>query len=69
MVRIHFIIDMICWTGLVPREFEFPSPGSLTSSFHGLREHPVEQRRLPPAQRLQGYLAHKKQLSRATLGP
>jgi len=32
-VRIHFIIAMIRWTGLVPWEFEFPFPGSLTSTF------------------------------------
>ena len=24
---------MIWWTGLAPCEFEFPSPGSLTSAF------------------------------------
>jgi len=33
MVRIHFIIVMIRWTGLAPSEFEFPFPGSLTSTF------------------------------------
>ena len=33
LVRIHFIITMIRWTGLAPREFEFPFPGSLTSTF------------------------------------
>jgi len=32
LVRIHFIIVMIRWTGLAPWEFEFPFPGSLTSS-------------------------------------
>ena len=31
LVRIHVIIVMIRWTGLAPREFEFPFPGSLTS--------------------------------------
>ena len=31
LVRIHFIIEMIWWTGLVPWEFEFPFPGSRTS--------------------------------------
>ena len=30
LVRIHFIIVMIRWTGLAPCEFEFPFPGSLT---------------------------------------
>ena len=29
LVRIHFIIEMIRWTGLAPCEFEFPFPGSL----------------------------------------
>ena len=33
LVRIHFITVMIRWTGLAPWEFEFPSPGSLTSTF------------------------------------
>ena len=33
LVRIHFIIVMIRWTGLAPWEFEFHSPGSLTSTF------------------------------------
>ena len=33
LVRIHFIILMIRWTGLAPWEFEFPFPGSLTSTF------------------------------------
>jgi len=28
LVRIHFIIEMIWWTGLAPWEFEFPFPGS-----------------------------------------
>ena len=29
LVRIHFIIVMIRWTGLAPWEFEFTFPGSL----------------------------------------
>ena len=33
LVRIHFIIVMIRRTGLAPWEFEFPFPGSLTSTF------------------------------------
>jgi len=33
LVRIHFILLMIRWTGLAPWEFEFPFPGSLTSTF------------------------------------
>ena len=32
-VRIHFTIEMIWWTGLVPRELESPFPGSLMSTF------------------------------------
>ena len=35
LVRIHFIIVMIRWTGLAPWEFEFNFPGSLTSTFLG----------------------------------
>ena len=33
LVRTHFIIAMIRRTGLAPWEFEFPFPGSLTSTF------------------------------------
>ena len=33
LVRIHFIIVVIRWTGLAPWKFEFPIPGSLTSTF------------------------------------
>ena len=32
LVRIHFIIVMIRWTGLAPWEFEFLFPGSFTST-------------------------------------
>ena len=41
LVRIHFIIVMIRWTGLAPWELEFPFPGSLISTFvetHGPRD-------------------------------
>ena len=33
LVQIHFIRVMMRWTGLAPLEFEFPFPGSLTSTF------------------------------------
>ena len=33
LVRIHFIIRMVKWTGLAPWEFEFLFSGSLTSIF------------------------------------
>ena len=33
LVRIHFIIEMIRWTGLASWKFEFAFPGSLTSTF------------------------------------
>ena len=32
LARIHFIIVIIRWAGLVPWEFEFLFPGSLTST-------------------------------------
>ena len=32
LVRIHFLIVIITWTGFAPWEFEFPLPGSLTSA-------------------------------------
>ena len=37
LVRIHFIIVVNRWTGLAPWEFEFPFPGSLTSTFLGFK--------------------------------
>ena len=39
LVRTHFIIVMIRWTGLAPWEFECPSPGSLTFTFLVHRAH------------------------------
>ena len=32
LVRVHFSIVMIRWTGLAPWESEFPFPGSLAST-------------------------------------
>jgi len=45
LVRIHIIIVMIRWTGLAPWEFEFPFPGSLTSTFLGKVRHTAARRR------------------------
>jgi len=39
LVRIRFIIEMIRWTGLAPWGFEFPFPGSLLSTFLGIRQY------------------------------
>ena len=36
LLRIHFIVVMIRWTGLAPWELEFPFPGSLTSNCDAL---------------------------------
>ena len=33
LVRIHFIVEMIRWTGLAPWELEFSFPGSHTAPF------------------------------------
>ena len=33
LVRVHVIVVMIRWTGLASWDFEFPFPGSLTSTF------------------------------------
>jgi len=33
LVQIHFIVEMIWWTGLAPCEREFPFPGSNISSY------------------------------------
>ena len=32
LVRIHSVLEMMTWTGLVPWAFKFPFPGSLTST-------------------------------------
>ena len=37
LVRIHFVLEIIWWTGLAPWEFEFRFSGSLTSTFLGHR--------------------------------
>ena len=63
LVRIHVIILVIRWTGLAPWEFEFPFPGSLTSTF--LEENlKAFVKRVPDndsfVKRVQGYIAHKK---------
>jgi len=47
LVRIHYIIVMIRWTGLAPREFEFLFPGSLTSNFLNGLALTVEPRGAP----------------------
>ena len=72
LVRIHFIIEKIRWTGLAPWEFEFPLSGSLVSTFlaHLWYLYSSCRRRSPHAARsprstgntkaLQGHLAHKK---------
>ena len=72
LVRIHFIIVMIRWTGLAPWEFELPVPDSLTSTFlvqvdvfYGI--YPCLSFPDVPAKKTQGYLAHKKTLT--PLGP
>ena len=44
LVRIHFIIAMIRWTGLAPWEFDFPFPGSLTSTFLAVEYPPYTLR-------------------------
>jgi len=41
LVQIHFINVMIRWTGLAPWEFEFPFPGSLTSTFLVVHNLPI----------------------------
>jgi len=58
LVRIHFIIMMIRRTGLAPWDFEFTSPGSLTSIFPQVYVYPVGAAGRGVA--VQGYLAHRK---------
>ena len=65
LVRVHFIVVMIRWTGLAPWEFEFRFPGSLTSTFLGFttrwKAGPTPSGRSTPSDTgVQGYLAHKK---------
>ena len=57
LVRIHFIIVRIRWNGLAPWEFEFPFPGSLTSTFLGFEKSKAARRRTadaPPLRSIQG---------------
>jgi len=53
LVRIHFIIEMVWWTGLAPWEFGFPFPGSLISTFLVLRINPKAESE-PPGRRMGG---------------
>ena len=46
LVRFHFIIEMIRWTGLASWESEFPFLGSLTSTFLGCED--LGFKRVPP---------------------
>ena len=39
LVRTHFTIVMVGWTGLAPWEFEFPFPGSRASTFQAALQH------------------------------
>ena len=57
LVRVHLITVMMRWTGLAPWEFEFPSPGSLTSTFLYRCWSTLAT---APRNAVQGYLAHKK---------
>ena len=63
LVRIHFIIEMIWWTGLAPRKFEFPVPGSPIStslgSPAGFGPHKWPDYCRAKEESIQGYLAHK----------
>ena len=49
LVRIHFIIVMISWTGLAPWDFQFSFPDRLTFTFLAQHEdiHLFRQRRRP----------------------
>ena len=40
LLRIHFTIEMIWWTGLTPWEFGFPFSGSLISAFQNRIQKP-----------------------------
>ena len=45
LVRIHFIIELLRWTGLAPWVFERPSPVSLPSTFLAPGGNPSSSRR------------------------
>ena len=69
LVRIHFIIEMIWWTGLAPWEFESPVPNNLISTFlpplvsHHSRTTLASSEmflRQSSPRCVQGYHAHKK---------
>ena len=80
LVRIHFIIVMIRWTGLAPWRFEFPFPG-IEATLKGRDQGnsprkvalhaPLDAGRLPgkgaSAPQPQGYLAHQKTSPMTTL--
>ena len=47
LVRLHFIIVMMRWTGLTPLDFDFFFPGSLTSTFLKVRRRGGKRDDLP----------------------
>ena len=52
LVRHHLIVVMIRWTGLAPWKFQYPFPGSLTSTFLELHTHsPINDPRQGASQR------------------
>jgi len=75
LVRIHYIIEMIKWTGLAPCEFEFPFPGSLISTFQGSQEKlsslssHIEGCSRPDALRVSVYRGTSLIRNRPTLAP
>jgi hypothetical protein len=74
LVRVKLIIAMMRSTGLALWEFEFPFPGSLTSTFLGYRirlpqisDARLRQEKYSPLTMLQVYPTHKKHLPPGTL--
>ena len=59
LVRIHVFIEIIWWTGLTPWDFEFPSPGSLISTFLSqVALDPITSRRAANLEQISRGLSH-----------
>ena len=50
LVRIHFIIVMIRWTGLAPWEFEFPRSQTIARNCKDTKLHVPLSKQVPPSQ-------------------
>ena len=71
MVRfvLHFIIEIIWWTGLAPWEIEFPLPGGLMSTFLHQAQDQLDSEARSPREERPRHHPRRPQLSALNLAP